>query len=149
MVRAMSFRVAVMVEDRIFASSTEKPVMFKLALSGNDDGKSVRPSVWTIASDTQLSERTVQRVLKDILARGLLSIAQDEDSRRKRPRIYRIEKAQLEALPLTEAYLPAILAHATWPLHASLIEGIKRMAYGFRDDEYFFLKIRATFPGIR
>jgi transposase len=24
---------------------------------------------------------------------------------------------------------------------------IKRMAYGFRDDQYFFLKIRAAFPG--
>jgi hypothetical protein len=37
----------------------------------------------------------------------------------------------------------------------SLLEGInnkikviKRMAYGFRDDGYFFLKIRAAFPGI-
>ena len=27
------------------------------------------------------------------------------------------------------------------------IKVIKRMAYGFRDDEYFFLKIRAAFPG--
>lgn len=51
-------------------------------------------------------------------------------------------------------YLPGILAHCRWPLHTSLIEGvnnkikvIKRMAYGFRDDEYFFLKIRAAFPG--
>jgi transposase len=51
-------------------------------------------------------------------------------------------------------YLPGILAHATWPLHTSLLEGInnkikviKRMAYGFRDDAYFFLKIRAAFPG--
>lgn len=26
---------------------------------------------------------------------------------------------------------------------------IKRMAYGFRDDAYFFLKIRAAFPGVR
>ncbi|MBB4286552.1 transposase [Roseospira goensis] len=25
---------------------------------------------------------------------------------------------------------------------------MKRMAYGFRDDAYFFLKIRAAFPGI-
>ena len=25
---------------------------------------------------------------------------------------------------------------------------IKRMAYGFRDDAYFFLKIRAAFPGL-
>jgi transposase len=53
-----------------------------------------------------------------------------------------------------ETYLPGILAHARWPLHTSLLEGInnkikviKRMAYGFRDDEYFFLKIRAAFPG--
>jgi transposase len=55
-----------------------------------------------------------------------------------------------------EAYLHGILAHAKWPLHTSLLEGInnkikviKRMAYGFRDDEYFFLKIRSAFPGIR
>jgi hypothetical protein len=25
---------------------------------------------------------------------------------------------------------------------------IKRIAYGYRDDQYFFLKIRAAFPGI-
>ncbi|MGI8842214.1 MAG: hypothetical protein ACR2HZ_00830, partial [Gemmatimonadaceae bacterium] len=29
-----------------------------------------------------------------------------------------------------------------------LFKGIKRMAYGFRDEHYFFLKIRAAFPGI-
>ena len=52
------------------------------------------------------------------------------------------------------AYLPGIMAHCRWPLHTSLLEGInnkikviKRMAYGFRDDAYFFLKIRAAFPG--
>jgi hypothetical protein len=40
-------------------------------------------------------------------------------------------------------------------LTTNLIEGInnkikviKRMAYGFRDDAYFFLKIRAAFPGV-
>lgn len=54
-----------------------------------------------------------------------------------------------------EPYLPGIIAHAKWPLHTSLLEGInnkikviKRMAYGFRDDDYFFLKIRAAFPGV-
>ena len=53
-----------------------------------------------------------------------------------------------------QPYLKGILAHARWPLHTSLLEGInnkikviKRMAYGFRDDQYFFLKIRAAFPG--
>ena len=29
------------------------------------------------------------------------------------------------------------------------IKVIKRMAYGYRDDAYFFLKIRAAFPGNR
>lgn len=45
-----------------------------------------------------------------------------------------------------------ILAHCRYPIHTSVIEGvnnkikvIKRMAYGFRDDAYFFLKIRAAF----
>lgn len=47
-----------------------------------------------------------------------------------------------------------VLSHCRWDLNTSLLEGInnkikviKRMAYGFRDDDYFFLKIRAAFPG--
>jgi len=51
-------------------------------------------------------------------------------------------------------YVQGIIAHSRWPLHTSLIEGvnnrikvIKRMGYGFRDEEYFFLKIRAAYPG--
>ena len=54
-----------------------------------------------------------------------------------------------------KAHLATIVAHCRWRLGTSLLEGInnkikviKRMAYGFRDDEYFFLKIRAAFPGI-
>lgn len=52
-------------------------------------------------------------------------------------------------------YLQGILNHCVWPLHTGILEGInnkikviKRMAYGFRDHDYFFLKIRAAFPGI-
>jgi len=48
-----------------------------------------------------------------------------------------------------------VFNHSLFPLHTSLVEGInnkikvlKRMAYGYRDDAYFFLKIRAAFPGI-
>ena len=51
--------------------------------------------------------------------------------------------------------LPGILAHCHFPLHTGILEGInnkikvlKRMAYGYRNDAYFFLKIRAAFPGI-
>jgi transposase len=52
-------------------------------------------------------------------------------------------------------YLAGILAHCRWRFHTSLLEGInntikviKRRAYGFHDDDYFFLKIRAAFPGV-
>jgi len=53
-------------------------------------------------------------------------------------------------------YLHGIVASAVYPLHTSRLEGInnkikviKRMAYGYRDTEYFFLKIRGAFPGVR
>ncbi len=52
-------------------------------------------------------------------------------------------------------YLPGILARCRHPLKTSVVEGInntikviKRRAYGYRDQEYFFLKTRAAFPGI-
>lgn len=54
-----------------------------------------------------------------------------------------------------QVYLQGILNHCLWQLHTGILEGInnkikviKRMAYGFRDHDYFFLKIRAAFPGI-
>lgn len=52
-------------------------------------------------------------------------------------------------------YWRGILSRVRWPMHTGLLEGInnrikviKRIAYGFRDDAYFFLKIRAAFPGV-
>ena len=51
-------------------------------------------------------------------------------------------------------YAEGIIASASYPLSTSMLEGvnnrikvIKRMAYGYRDTDYFFLKIRAAFPG--
>jgi hypothetical protein len=45
-----------------------------------------------------------------------------------------------------------VLAHCRYPIHTSVLEGInnkikviKRVAYGYRDEEYFFLKIRGAF----
>jgi transposase len=50
--------------------------------------------------------------------------------------------------------LAGILAHCRYPFHTSLLEGInnkikvlKRIAFGYRDDAYFFLKIMDAFPG--
>jgi len=51
-------------------------------------------------------------------------------------------------------YTRGILASARFQIHTSVLEGvnnkikvIKRMAYGYRDKAYFFLKIKAAFPG--
>lgn len=51
--------------------------------------------------------------------------------------------------------IDGVLNHCRFALHTGLLEGInnkikvlKRIAYGYRDQDYFFLKIRAAFPGI-
>jgi transposase len=51
-------------------------------------------------------------------------------------------------------YVEGITASALYRLNTSVLEGmnnrikvIKRMAYGYRDSDYFFLKIKAAFPG--
>jgi transposase len=51
-------------------------------------------------------------------------------------------------------YIEGIVASALYRLNTSVLEGmnnrikvIKRMAYGYRDSAYFFLKIKAAFPG--
>jgi len=53
-----------------------------------------------------------------------------------------------------KGYVEGIVASARFRLSTSVLEGmnnrikvIKRMAYGYRDNAYFFLKIKAAFPG--
>lgn len=53
-----------------------------------------------------------------------------------------------------KGYVSGIIASATHRLNTSVLEGmnnrikvIKRMAYGYRDNDYFFMKIKAAFPG--
>jgi len=53
-----------------------------------------------------------------------------------------------------KGYWRGILSRVRWPMHTGQLEGInnrikviKRMAYGYRDSEFFFLKIKCAFPG--
>lgn len=55
---------------------------------------------------------------------------------------------------LLKPYWRGILSRVRWPMHTGTLEGInnkikliKRMAFGYRDTDYFFLKIKAAFPG--
>ena len=63
----------------------------------------------------------------------------------------RIEQLKQFAQKL-ETHLDGILAHCRYQIHTGYLEGvnnkikvIKRVAFGFRDMDYFFLKIRAMF----
>lgn len=51
-------------------------------------------------------------------------------------------------------YWRGIVARVRWPMHTGQLEGInnrikvmKRIAYGYRDSAFFFLKIKTAFPG--
>ena len=51
--------------------------------------------------------------------------------------------------------MQGIIAAADFKINTSVLEGvnnkikqIKRRAYGFRDDQYFFLKVKAAFHGV-
>lgn len=53
-----------------------------------------------------------------------------------------------------KAYWRGIVARVRWAMHTGQLEGInnrikvmKRMAYGYRDSAFFFLKIKAAYPG--
>ena len=53
-----------------------------------------------------------------------------------------------------QGYWRGIVSRVRWPMHTGQLEGInnkikviKRMAYGYRNSDYFFLKIKAAFPG--
>jgi transposase len=75
--------------------------------------------------------------------RTWLSMARDSD----------IEPLRKFANKLSH-YWRGILARVRWPMHTGQLEGInnrikvmKRIAYGYRDSAFFFLKIKTAFPG--
>ncbi len=68
------------------------------------------------------------------------------------------QESQIPALMLfakrLSGYWRGILSRVRWPMHTGQLEGInnrikviKRMAYGYRDSDFFFMKIKAAFPG--
>jgi len=97
-------------------------------------------------------------VLKDALKAVWYAPSIREGWRRWRSWLRHAQESELAPLQRfarnLRRYTRGILASALFPMHTSLLEGvnnkikvIKRMAYGFRDKEYFFLKIKAAFPG--
>lgn len=82
--------------------------------------------------------------------------APDEETARQRwNEWYRqSQESGIRALKQLKGYVGGIIASARHRLNTSILEGmnnkikvIKRMVYGYRDNDYFFLKIKAEFPG--
>ncbi len=144
--------------------------------SGNSSRQVIKSSHWLLLRNKENLSRPQDRVhLRELLAanRALLTVYLQKDGL-KHLWDFRYPKAALRFWkhwygwairsriePLRrfakrlKPYLAGILAHCRWRFHTSLLEGInntikviKRRAYGFHDDNYFFLKIRAAFPGI-
>lgn len=72
-------------------------VLLSLAKFSDDDGGSVFPSHQTIANLTGLSKRTVQRLIKRLIASGLLIIVRNVRGGH-RPRVYQIDLTQVRSL---------------------------------------------------
>lgn len=70
----MSITVVAAVLKRKLGSTARKMVAIKLADVAGDDGDSVYPSVKTVAAESELSERTVQYVLRQFVEEGLLIV---------------------------------------------------------------------------
>jgi len=68
----MSNEVSVLVQKRVAGSATKKSVLVYLADRASDDGSGIWTSKAHIAADTELSKRSVQNVMNDFEASGLI-----------------------------------------------------------------------------
>ena len=72
----MSIHVSSLVWRTELGGVTIKSVAKKLADHASDDGTGIHPSIARIARETELSERSVQRSIKELLEIGLLVVEQ-------------------------------------------------------------------------
>jgi len=97
-------------------------------------------------------------IMKDVLKSLWAAPNAWEWRRRWKQWLEHARQSQIPALmrfaQLLKPYRRGILSRVRWPMHTGILEGInnkikliKRMAFGYRDTEYFFLKIKAAFPG--
>lgn len=70
----MSITVMSQIFKKQMGSSSRKMLAVRLADFADDNGRGIWPSVNTLARETDLSERTVQRLLRDFVDEGLLVV---------------------------------------------------------------------------
>lgn len=95
----MSNHLKSLVYRRVLGGSNRKSVLARLADIAHDDGTSIYPSVNTVALQTEVSRRTVQRVLSDFVKEGILVIVRHKRGGAGNVREYRIDVNVVAALP--------------------------------------------------
>lgn len=76
--------------------ATAKAVLFRLADRTDDAGENAWPSVPTLAAECEVSRRTVDACLDDLVAIGLIS--EQFPPRHQRPRIWRLNLERIQEL---------------------------------------------------
>jgi hypothetical protein len=94
----MSIHVIAKVLPKRWGSPSRKIVAIKLADVANEDGTSIYPSIATVASEAELSERQVQRIMDEFREAGLLVVVKPGGGR-NRPTEYRFDLAAIDRLP--------------------------------------------------
>ncbi|UXS35097.1 helix-turn-helix domain-containing protein [Agrobacterium tumefaciens] len=80
-------------------SSSRKMLAVRLADFADDNGKGIWPSVETLAQETELSVRTVQRLLADFVNEGLLIIVRKATGRPGEATRYDFDMRAIDRLP--------------------------------------------------
>lgn len=97
----MSIRLMSEVWSRYDGSGNELLLALAIADFADDTGRSIYPSVATLAKKTRQSERTVQRQLRTMEDRGWISVIGNENGGRNNTRLYQIAPAWIKGDILT------------------------------------------------
>ena len=99
----MSAKVSGLIWD-LAIQRTAKIVLLRLADHGNDQGKSIFPGMESLADSTDADERTVQRILRDLEALGVLRDVGEVKYGRGKTRGWHLDLAALKrTFPTTRA----------------------------------------------
>lgn len=77
--------MSIMIMSRLFRMNlggcNRKLLAVRLADFADDDGRGIYPGVKRLATETELSERTIQRILSDFVSEGILIVVQEASGR--------------------------------------------------------------------
>src|SRR5688500_13158949 len=94
----MGIQLVSKVYRKCWGTTSHKMVALRLADVAKDDGTKIVPSIFTVASATELSQRQVQRIMKGFRREGLLILVRPGGGRSK-PAEYRFDLAAIDGLP--------------------------------------------------